>query len=170
MNREKIDERALFRLGSLLSDNNLKLACAESMTAGFLSSTFALEVSSGNYYLGSVVCYDDAMKERLLNVSPSVIADYTAESPEVTLAMLHGLETVVPQADIYVTITGLAFDSPNPKQYRPVGRVYYAFGYNGILHIVEKQFKGNAGQVIIATCNSIFADLYAWLESINANS
>jgi nicotinamide-nucleotide amidase len=170
MSRERIDERALFRLGSLLSHNNWKLACAESMTAGFLSSTFALEVSSGDYYLGSVVCYDDAMKQRVLQIVPSLIEVYTAESQEVTLAMLQGLQALVPQADVYLTITGLAFDSPNPKQYRPVGCVYYAFGYKGIQHVVEKQFKGNAGQIIIATCNSIVTDLYTWLRSINTNS
>jgi nicotinamide-nucleotide amidase len=170
MRNRRIDERALFRVGSFLAQHKLKLVCAESMTAGFLSSTFALEVSSGDYYLGSLVCYDDLMKEMLLHVSPSLIETYTSESAEVTLAMLQGLENLVPQADIYISITGLAFDSPNPKQSRPVGRVYYAFAYQGNHHVVEKEFKGNAGQIIIATCNSIFCDLYDWLQSINSNS
>lgn len=166
MRKEKIDERALFRLGSLLSHNQLKLVFAESMTGGFLSSTFALEVSSGDYFLGSIVCYDDLVKERLLQVSTSLIKTYTAESPEVTLAMLKGLQIAISQADVYITITGLAFESPNLKQLRPVGRVYYAFAYCGRQHIFEKQFKGNAGQIIIATCNSIFYDLYAWIQSM----
>lgn len=170
MSRERIDEQALFRLGSLLSYNKWKLVCAESMTAGFLSSTFALEVSSGDYYLGSFICYNDVIKEKLLQVAPSLIETFTAESQEVTLAMLQGLQTLIPAADIYITVTGLAFESPNPKQYRPIGRVYYAFMYKGTQHIFEKQFKGNAGQILIATCNSIFSDLYSWLKTININS
>jgi len=166
MSKEEIDERALFRLGSLLSNNKLKLVSAESMTAGFLSSIFALEVNSGDYFLGSIVCYDDFMKERLLQVSSSLIKTYTAESPEVTLAMLQGLQIAISHADIYITITGLAFESMNIKQFRPIGRVYYGFAYKGGQHIFEKQFKGNAGQIIIATCNSIFYDLYAWLQTM----
>ena len=170
MSRNIINERSLFRLGSWLSGNKLKLVCAESMTTGFLSSTFGLEVCSGDYYLGSVVCYDNEMKERLLDISPSVIEMHTAESQEVTLAMLRGLQNLVPYSDVYLSITGLAFDSSNPKQNRPIGRVYYAFSYKGNQHVVEKQFKGNAGQIIIATCNSIFSDLYSWLQSLHTNT
>src|SRR5690606_17304354 len=62
MSRNIIDERSLFRLGSWLSDNKLKLVCSESMTTGFLSSTFGLEVCSGDYYLCSVVCYENERK------------------------------------------------------------------------------------------------------------
>ena len=167
MSSRKIDERILFQCGDFLSQNNLKLICAESMTAGFLSSTWALEVSSGNYHLGSIVCYDNEIKENLLNVSPHLIEEHTAESAEVTLAMLLGLIKLVPHADVHVAITGLAFESPNPKQTRPVGRVYYAFSYNGMQTVIERQFKGNAGQIIIATCNNIFTDLYEWLKKIN---
>jgi nicotinamide-nucleotide amidase len=170
MSRNIIDERSLFRLGSWLSENKLKLICAESMTSGFLSSTFGLEVCSGDYYLGSVVCYDNVMKERLLQVSHSLIETYTAESQEVTLAMLQGLQNLVPHSDVYICITGLAFESPNPKQNRPIGRVYYAFSYKGNQYNVEKQFKGNAGQIIIATCNCIFSDLYTWLQSFHTNT
>lgn len=169
MGRERIDKRTLFRVGDLLTKRNLKLACAESMTAGFLSSTFALEVNSGHYYLGSIACYDDQLKQNLLDVSPTLLAEHTAESKEVTLAMLQGLQTLIPQADISITITGLAFESPNPDQWRPVGRVYYAFHYKDKQYVFEKQFKGNAGQIIIATCNSIFSDLHDLLSSENTN-
>ena len=65
--KRKIDEPAMHRCGEYLAERGLKLMCAESMTAGFLSSTWALEVCSGNYYLGSIVCYDDSIKKNLLS-------------------------------------------------------------------------------------------------------
>lgn len=165
MRRKRIDKKALFRVGSLLAQRNLKLVCAESMTAGFLSSTFALEVNSGNYYLGSIACYDDLMKQNLLDVSPSLLSTHTSESEEVTLAMLQGLQSLIPHADVYISITGLAFESPNPNQWRPIGCVYYAIYYKNNTHLFEKQFNGNAGQILIATCNSIFYDLYRLLNT-----
>lgn len=165
--KRKINEPLLHRCGEYLADRGLKLMCAESMTAGFLSSTWALEVSSGKYYLGSIVSYEDEIKENLLQVPSHILETHTAESVETTLAMLEGLQKLVPQADVYLTITGLAFDSPNPQQTRPVGRVYYAFSYQGQKKVFEKQFAGNAGAILIQTCNSIFDDLYNWLNEIN---
>ena len=168
MNSKRVDKKILFRCGDYLSSQHLKLVCAESMSAGFLSSIWALEVSSGDYFLGSIVCYDERIKERLLQVPSNLIEKYTAESTEVTLAMLQGLEGLVPQADVYISLTGLSFPSPNPKQNRPAGRVYYAFSYKENRKIFEKQIKGrNAGEIIIGTCNSILKDLYNWLNGLN---
>lgn len=166
--RSRIDERLLERCGNYLSSRNLKLVCAESMTGGFLSSMWALELASGDYFLGSVVCYDDLQKQKVLQVAPALIDIHTAESEEVTLAMLHGLKILVPHADVYVSITGLAFESPNPKQQRPVGTVYYAFSFGGNTEVFERHLSGNTGEIIIKTCNSIFSDLCPWIESLKS--
>lgn len=167
--KRKINEPALHRCGEYLAERGLKLICAESMTAGFLSSTWALEVCSGDYYLGSIVCYDDEIKKNLLQVSPQLLAQHTAESAETTLALLEGLQKLVTSADVYLAITGLAFESTNPNQNRPVGKVYYAFSYNGQKKVFDKQFEGNAGSILIQTCNSIFEDLYTWIKKNNFN-
>lgn len=165
--KRKIDEAAMHRCGEYLAERGLKLMCAESMTAGFLSSTWALEVCSGNYYLGSIVCYDDSIKKNLLGIPQSILDAHTAESIETTLALVEGLEKLVADADVYVAVTGLAFDSPNPNQHRPVGTVYYVFSYRGKRKVYEKHFEGNAGAILIQTCNSIYADLYKWIQQFN---
>lgn len=161
----EIDEQALARCGHYLHTHNLKLLCAESMTAGFLGSMWALELESGHYFLGSVVCYDDSMKTILLQVPGETIERYTAESKEVTLCMLDGLKKYN-KADVHISITGLAFESTNPKQKRPIGTVYYAFYFQNKQTIYERHFEGNAGEIIIASCNSIYDDLYQWLNKI----
>ncbi|HLS95923.1 nicotinamide-nucleotide amidase [Sphingobacterium allocomposti] len=163
-----INTEMLDRCGEFLKEHGLKLLCAESMTAGFLGSLWAMEVHSGDYFLGSMVTYDDVAKNYLLSVPPSKIKKYCAESAVVTLRMLDGLRQRIPEADVLVSITGLAFKSTNEKQRRPVGTVYYAFQYHQEKVIYRKAFSGDAGGIFIATCNAVLDDLYGWLTNVVA--
>ncbi|NGM65282.1 CinA family protein [Sphingobacterium sp. SGR-19] len=163
----QIDEGALAACGEFLKAHGLKLLCAESMTAGYLSSLWSLEFHSGDYFLGSLVCYDDQCKTQLLSVPKSKIEKYCAESAVVTLRMLDGLTgESIPKADVLISVTGLAFKTNNPKQKREIGTVYYAFRYKKEKRIYKKQFSGNSGAILIQTCNSIFTDLINWLPMI----
>src|SRR5690606_1596414 len=160
----EIDESALAACGEFLQTHGLKLLCAESMTAGYLSALWSLDFHSGDYFLGSLVCYDDQCKTQLLSVPNRKIEKYCAESAVVTLRMLDGLtRTSISNADVFVSITGLAFKTDNPRQKREVGTVYYAFQYLKEKRIYKKQFSGDASTILIQTCNSIFSDLMIWL-------
>lgn len=163
---EAIDEKQLRACGALLLKNHLRLVCAESMTAGYLASLWGMEVNSGNYFLGSTVCYHDTMKNSVLGVSLSKIKKYCAESAVVTLRMLAGLQKLISDADVYVSITGLAFKTVNAKQRRPIGTVYYAFHYARHTKIFKRRFSGNSAAIFIATCNSLIKDLCNWLHTI----
>lgn len=163
----QIAEEALAACGEFFQSHGLKLLCAESMTAGYLSALWSLEFHSGDYYLGSLVCYDNHCKTKLLGVSEQTIEKYCAESAVVTLCMLDGLSRQdIPEATVLVATTGLAFKTKNPKQKREVGTVYYAFQYKQEKRIYKKQFSGDAGMVLIQTCNSIFHDLLTWLPEV----
>lgn len=163
----QIDEEALAACGEFLQNHGLKLLCAESMTAGYLSSLWSLEFHSGNYFLGSLVCYDDSCKTQLLSVPKRKIEKYCAESAVVTLRMLDGLKKeAIPDADVFVSVTGLAFKTNNPKQKREIGTVYYAFQYKKVKRIYKKLFSGDPSAILIKTCNSIFRDLIAWLPVV----
>lgn len=163
----QIDEGALAACGEFLKAHGLKLLCAESMTAGYLSSLWSLEFHSGDYFLGSLVCYDDQCKTDLLSVPKSKIEKYCAESAVTTLRMLDGLtREPAPEADVFISVTGLAFKTNNPKQKREIGTVYYAFQYKKEKRIYKKQFSGNSGTILIQTCNSIFTDLINWLPIV----
>jgi len=158
-----IDEQALHRCGQLLNTQGWTLVCAESMTAGFLSSICAMEVNSGDYFLGSIVCYDDRVKRDLLQVPAAKLEKYCSESAVATLRLLDGLRTLVPQATVHVSITGLAYKTSNPKQKRPVGTVYYAIAFQDHKVIFKKKFEGEAADILILACNSLIDDLYQWL-------
>lgn len=162
--KKNIDEQALRYCGRLLTSKGWKLACVESMTAGFLSSVYAMEIHSGSYFLGSVVCYEDCIKERLLGVSPAKLDKYCAESAVATLRILDGIKTLMPEAQVHVSVTGLAYETKNPRQKRPIGTVYYAFALGSSKVIFKRKFSGNAAEILIATCNSLIADLGQWLN------
>ncbi|ERJ57284.1 CinA family protein [Sphingobacterium paucimobilis] len=163
---KQINEQILRHCGKLLVSNDLKLSCVESMSSGFLSAVIAMEVNSGDYYLGSVVCYDNIVKEKLLGVSTSKINKYCAESAVVTLRILDGLSKLMPQKSVYVSVTGLAYETDNPKQRRPIGTVYYAFALGDEKVIFKKKFSGTAAEIILATCNSLLSDLRQWLGAL----
>lgn len=162
-----IDEEALAACGRFLQRHGIKLLCAESMTAGYLGTLWSLEHHSGDYFLGSMVCYDDHCKTKLLSVPKSKIERHCAESAVVTLCMLDGLATSsMPAADVYISVTGLAFKTNNPKQKRKIGTVYYAFRYKTEKRICKRYFTGEPSAILMQTCNGIFTDLRDWLYKV----
>ncbi|WP_164122909.1 MULTISPECIES: CinA family protein [Sphingobacterium] len=88
-----------------------------------------------------------------------------AESAVATLRILDGLRARFPQAQVYVSVTGLAYETENPKQKRPIGTVYYAFRLEDSTVIYKRKFKGNAAEIIVKTCNGILSDLSKWLAA-----
>lgn len=160
----EIDNEMLAACGKFLHTHGLKLLCGESMTAGFLSTLWSLEFHSGDYFLGSLVCYSDRCKVQLLSVPEQKIEKYCAESAVITLRMLDGLsKKSIPGANVFISVTGLAFKTNNAKQKREIGTVYYAFQYEKEKKIYKKRFSGEPADILIHTCNSLLADLNVWL-------
>jgi nicotinamide-nucleotide amidase len=82
---------ALFE--QLLTDleaHHYKLAIAESLTGGLLSSNFVSVTGASSVYLGSVIAYQDSVKQNLLGVSSQLLEQKGAVSSEVAIAMAAG--------------------------------------------------------------------------------
>lgn len=88
-----INHKLLNRLGDEISRRGWRLSFAESMSSGFMTSVWSLQINSGNYLRGGIVCFDESVKTSLLQVSEELLSTYTAESIEVSLALLQGLKT-----------------------------------------------------------------------------
>jgi nicotinamide-nucleotide amidase len=104
-----------------LKDNNLTVVCAESITAGLLSSTIASISGASSILKGSIVTYSRELKSSILKVDPRIIDECTAESMETTVEMVYGLINLYPSSDIYVAVTGIA--SPGTLEYPIKGEV-----------------------------------------------
>src|SRR5436305_10639577 len=90
----------------LMAEQGLTVAFAESATAGWLCSEFALTEESGKVLKGGIACYDADLKVALLKVPQELIDRHTPESMEVTREMAYRLKDLIP-SHIQVTVTGL---------------------------------------------------------------
>lgn len=118
MASEKIAE-----CSKLLAEKKLKIAFAESATAGWLASEFALSPTSGDVLLGGIICYDVCIKEKLFDIPKAVIEKYTAESAEVTRLLAEGLNKYF-GCDVAVAITGLISPGGSETPEKPVGTMF----------------------------------------------
>ncbi|MVZ67655.1 hypothetical protein GQF61_17550 [Sphingobacterium sp. DK4209] len=120
-----INHKLLNRLGDEISRRGWHLSFAESMTSGFITSVWSLQIDSGNYLLGGIVCFEESVKTSLLLVPEELLSTYTAESIEVSLALLQGLKQVLP-AEVRIAVTGLAYEGTDKHPSAKVGDVFIA--------------------------------------------
>jgi len=111
-------------LGTLLRNQHLHLAVAESCTGGLLGATLTAIPGSSDYFLGGVIAYSDAVKTALLGVSPQTLQSHGAVSDEVAREMATGARTHL-RADLAAAITGVAGPTSDASS-KPAGLVYVA--------------------------------------------
>ena len=135
----------------LIAGKELKIAFAESATAGWLASEFALAPESGKTLLGGIVCYDACTKEDLFGISKEMIETYTAESAEVTRALAEGLNKYF-DCDIAVAITGLTTPGGSETPDKPVGTIFIHIKLPDNRYCAHREvFDGGAEEVIKQT-------------------
>jgi nicotinamide-nucleotide amidase len=150
-------ENRILECSRLIADRELTIAFAESATAGWLCSEFALAPESGKILMGGIVCYDASLKETLLNVSKELIKKYTPESMEVTEELAKRLGVLI-GSDIQLAITGLTTPGGSETQEKPVGTMFIAASINGRIVKARKVFNGSCEDVIHQTVQAA-ADL-----------
>ena len=107
-----------------LTSSRQTLGLAESCTGGRLSDRLTNIPGSSNFLTGGIVAYSNALKTRLLGVSPATLKKYGAVSAEVAMAMARGVRRKI-ETTYGVGITGIAGPSGGSKT-KPVGLVYIA--------------------------------------------
>jgi PncC family amidohydrolase len=131
----------LFRLMKILKEKKLTVSLAESATCGMTAHLMNTVPGTIEVLLGSVVCYNESVKKRLLKVEPALIRKNTAESREVTDAIAEGLMRTIP-ADIMIGITGLA-SANNTKDHPELpGTMFITVIFKGRYYRYKKRFTG----------------------------
>ena len=109
-------------VASLLLDQGLTIATAESCTGGLLAARLTDRPGSSRYLLGGVVAYANDVKVSAAGVSAELIERHGAVSQEVAEALADGARGRL-GADVGVGITGVAGpDGGTPE--KPVGLVW----------------------------------------------
>ena len=138
------------------------LATAESCTGGLLAATLTTLPGVSDVYLGGVIVYSDSAKQRLLGVSPELIAAKGAVCKEVAAQLATSVRERL-SADVGVGITGIAGPSGGSEE-KPVGLVYAGFT-DGNIHLVrEYHFEGKRERIQQFTVDAVLAELFEFVE------
>lgn len=143
-------ETKISNCSKLMAEKGLTVAFAESATAGWLCSEFALTEESGTVLKGGIACYDADLKVSLLGVPQHLIDTYTPESMEVTREMAYRLREIIP-SDIQVTVTGLTTPGGSETPDKPVGTMFVFALIRGREASFRKVFQGSCEDVIHQT-------------------
>lgn len=133
-----------------MARQDLTIAFAESATAGWLCSEFALTEESGKVLKGGIACYDAGVKVSLLGMPQQLIDQYTPESMEVTREMAYRLKDIL-ISDIQVSVTGLTTPGGSETREKPVGTMFIFALIRGREASFRKVFSGTCEQVIRQT-------------------
>jgi nicotinamide-nucleotide amidase len=110
-------------VGKLLTGKGLMLGLAESCTGGYIAHRLTQIMGSAQYFMGSIVCYQESVKETQLGVKRSTIEKHCVVSEEVAIEMAEGARKAL-QSDIGFGITGLLSGSGEDRV--PIGTVCMA--------------------------------------------
>jgi len=109
------------QLHAELAQRGLTVATAESMTGGSVADLVSAAPGASATYVGGVVSYATEVKQQLLGVSESTVAEHGVVSSPCAAEMAAGVRGLL-GTDYGVSTTGVA--GPDPQEDKPVGLVY----------------------------------------------
>lgn len=133
-----IHEKLEVAVVHFLSKRKWTLATAESCTGGFIANRITDVPGASKSFLGGVVAYRDAVKQKFLGVRAKTLAQHGAVSEAVAREMAGGARKRF-GADFAIAVTGIAGPSGGSKS-KPVGTVYIALA-GGKKTVVLRKFN-----------------------------
>ena len=119
------DEPLEVILGKLLTAKGQTIATAESCTGGKLAALLSKHPGSSAFYYGSIISYDNSVKEHLLDVPAEMIKTHGVVSEDVVCWMANAVRKQI-GADYAIATSGIAGPSGGSKE-KPVGTVWIAW-------------------------------------------
>jgi PncC family amidohydrolase len=110
------------RVQRTMVERGLTLATAESCTGGLIGHVLTEVSGSSDYYVGGLVSYSNALKERELGVAAHTLETHGAVSAQTCIAMADGARKRY-DAAVAVSVTGIAGPLGGTDA-KPVGLTY----------------------------------------------
>ncbi len=148
------------------SECGLTIACAESLTAGMVSSAIADVPGASSVLRGGAVTYVNEIKERVLGVSRESIERYTEVSHQVAREMAKGALELF-GSDVAVSLTGFAGPGGG-TELDPVGTVYLGIADKQNVSSRRCTFCGDRSSVRIQATAEALELCLAWIRSMES--
>lgn len=150
----------------MMTDMGLTVSAAESCTGGLLMQSITSIPGSATVFLGGIVCYSNAMKEKLLNVPHDLLEGENAPgavSAETAKVLAEQVRMIV-DTDFGLSITGVA--GPGYSERKPVGLVYIAISRRGgDTEVFELNLKGNRETIRMRSAKTVLYHLWKRLKA-----
>lgn len=111
--------------GRLLKQQGKTIATAESCTGGRLAAVLNAQSGASAYYMGSVVAYDNSIKEQVLGVQRDTLMQHGAVSESTVCQMAEGVRNLM-HTDYAIATSGIAGPTGGTID-KPVGTVWIAW-------------------------------------------
>ena len=119
------DEPLEVIVGKLLQERGATISTAESCTGGKLASLLNKHAGSSAFYWGSIVSYDNSVKEHLLGVPEEVLKTHGAVSEETVRMMAESIREQT-NTTYAIATSGIAGPTGGSED-KPVGTVWIAW-------------------------------------------
>jgi nicotinamide-nucleotide amidase len=134
-------------VGAALLDRGWTIAVAESCTGGGIGERLTGVAGSSRYFLGGVIAYDNAVKVKLLGVSPRTLSAAGAVSAECAREMAEGVRRAT-GATVGLSVTGIAGPGGGTAD-KPVGLVYIGLAGPGAGEREERELRLGCGRAAV---------------------
>ena len=119
------DEPLEVLVGKILTERHQTIATAESCTGGKLASLLNKHAGSSAFYWGSIISYDNSVKEHVLGVPAEMIKMHGVVSEEVVRCMAESVRKTL-NTNYSIATSGIAGPSGGSET-KPVGTVWIAW-------------------------------------------
>ena len=123
-------------IGDLLREKKFTISCAESCTGGLLTSRLTDVAGSSDYVQGSIISYNDEVKNKILHVKAETLKNFSAVSEETAFEMAKNVREIF-QTNIGIGITGYA--GPGGEE---VGKVFISIADDKNISVKKFNFSG----------------------------
>lgn len=154
------EEELAAQVAQLAEEGGQRIAVAESLTAGRVSSMLGRGERASEWYRGAVVAYDEDVKFRVLGVTPGpVVTDLCARE------MAEGVRRLL-RADVALGITGVG--GPGPDEDCPAGTVHLAVATADATRSLQTCLPGDPSAVVAEATRLCLTELVRELSARDA--
>ena len=119
------DEPLEVILGRMLKERHQTISTVESCTGGKLASLLNKHAGSSAFYYGSIISYDNSVKEQVLGVPAELIKAHGVVSEEVVRVMAGSVRKIL-NTNYSIATSGIAGPTGGSEE-KPVGTVWIAW-------------------------------------------